>query len=216
MKGFPPSWLARPSNDVIRFLRLCQRHRSFIWVLVIGLLVRYALALYSAEQDSVTFAAASLSMAYGQSPYTYLVFYPPGWVFLLGLIGRSFSLLFGVGSILAVPTGLSQLNGLSYAWYESPFYPTPGFEVFFKSFIFVFDVLNGLLIYIIALERTGNSRAALAGGGLWFLNPLVIFVSAIHGTYDAIPAFLVLLAYYLATKHDFLFAGHFAEPWHSD
>ncbi|MFY9717300.1 MAG: glycosyltransferase family 87 protein [Thermoplasmata archaeon] len=193
-----------------RFQRVWEwglRHQTAIWIVVIGLLIRYALAIYSAEEDTVTFAAAAQSMAYGQAPYTYLVLYPPGWVYLLGLLGRSYSLFFGSLSILTVPNGLQTLNTIPNAWYESPYYPSIGFDLYLKSFIFVFDVLSGLLIYCLIRDRVKNPKIALTGLALWILNPLVITVSALHGTYDSIPAFLMLLAYYFSTRCDFLYSG---------
>jgi hypothetical protein len=184
-----------------------RKHRTVLWVAAIGLLVRYSLAIYSAEGDTVNFGAASASMAFGQPPYSYLILYPPGWVFTLGLIGRTFSLFSSPGSILVVPNGLTSLVSLPFAWYESPYQLSISFDLTLKSFLFVFDFLTAVLIYVILLERTRSPRAAQIGFALWILNPAVVMVSAIHGTYDSIPAFLTLLAYYLATKTDFIFAG---------
>ncbi|MGC2789681.1 MAG: glycosyltransferase 87 family protein [Thermoplasmata archaeon] len=174
---------------------------------MIGLFIRYAVAVYSAEGDTAGFAASALSMAYGQGPYAYLTNYPPGWLYLLGLLGRAFSLFSAPANILTVPPGLNSLVVLPFASYEPTFYPTVAFDLVLKSIYFVFDVLLGVLLYVMIRERIPDPRAATAGIALWMLNPLVITVSAIHGTFDGITAFLALLAYYLATKRDFLFSG---------
>jgi len=197
----------RATRLIGRGVAWSRDHRSLIWIVAIGLLVRYALAIYSAEGDTVTFAAAAASMAYGQQPYTYLVNYPPGWVFLLGLLGRTYSALFSAGTIVYVPSGLLTLSTPQPPWFEPTYFLSVGFNLLLKSVLFVFDLLTGVLAYVMIKERTHSQRMATYGLVFWFLNPFVISVSAIHGTYDSIPAFLVLLAYYFALKNDHLFSG---------
>jgi hypothetical protein len=186
---------------------LIRDHQTAVWILVIGLFLRYAVAVYTAEGDTAGFAASALSMAYGQGPYAYLTNYPPGWLYLLGLTGRTFSLFSAPANILNVPPGLNGLVVLPFASYEPTFYPTIAFDLVLKSIYFVFDLLLSILLYVMIRERVSDPRAATVGLALWMLNPLVITVSAIHGTFDGISAFFALLGYYLAGKRDFLFSG---------
>lgn len=187
--------------------RLLRSHSVLFQFCLIALLVRYCLAIYTAEEDVATFASASLSMAYGQAPYTYLLEYPPGWVFLLGFLGRTFASAFGVGAIMVSPPGLASLNQLPYAWYESNAYPSIGFDLYLKSLIIPFDILTGVLIYVLVVERTQSLRHGQIAAALWLFNPLVIFTSSIHGTFDVIPTFLTVVAYYFVSKREFLFGG---------
>jgi len=65
-----------------------REHPTPDWILLLGLVLRYVLAIYSAESDTVDFASAAASMTYAHTPYAYLIHHPPGWGFPLGLRGR--------------------------------------------------------------------------------------------------------------------------------
>jgi hypothetical protein len=69
---------------------------------------------------------------------------------------------------------------------------SPIFNLAFKTLLFGFDVATGLLIYSIVSRLTGDNKRATIAFVLWFLNPLVIYESAIHGATDTIIGFVVL------------------------
>jgi hypothetical protein len=55
------------------------------------------------------------------------------------------------------------------------------------------------------IDRTADEKKATYGFALWFLCPLVIYTSAVHGMFDTISVlFMVLAVYSLHKGHDFL------------
>jgi hypothetical protein len=176
------------------------------WWILIGVLVRLCLWMYSSQADLTGFASQSVTMAYGGHPYTFGSNYPPSWPLFLNLVGRT-------AAVWVPPSGFLQtfpLNGIlvnQIGTLEPPALVTPFYSVVEKSFLLPFDLGTGLALYY--LVRTGpfrqlEPRTVFA---LWFLNPLIVTVSSLHGNYDVLSAFFVLVALLLVFQGDYLFAG---------
>lgn len=56
------------------------------------------------------------------------------------------------------------------------------------------DLFIGILLYKIAFMKTKNRVISNIVASSWIFNPFVIFVSSIHGMYDSIPVFFLLLS----------------------
>ncbi len=168
----------------------------FLLVVGLGLAVRIALAPFTQETDVETFAESSVTMAYGGGAYTYLIVYPPGWIDLLNLLGRSVQLFTPADGILLVNPTLLRLTML-----YGPIFPTAmnvtAYTLLEKSLLWMGDLLISGLIYQIVQESTGSKRAARLGFALWFLNPLVITVSSVHGAYDVLPSLFAVGSLFL-------------------
>lgn len=177
-----------------------------IWVvLLIGMLIRGSLWIYSSQADLSTFASISQALTYGYKPYSTLNIYPPGWNLFLGLVGRLVSLVVSPGQFLG-GTGLaSSLEPVGLI--EPSAIVAPQYSVIEKSALALFDVASGLLLVTLARDlKIGGLRARTIFAA-WFLNPLVITVSAVQGNYDVISVTLVLAALYLAANRSWLFSG---------
>lgn len=178
---------------------------SEIWfVLILGLLVRASLWFYTSQADLSTFAEISQAFAYGYKPYSTLNIYPPGWNLTLDLIGRTVSAWIPPGRFLG---GTSLAGSIGSLGIEPAAIVSPQYAIAEKSMLACFDVISGLLI--VALARglkigTVSSKTLFA---LWFLNPLVITVSAVQGNYDVISTTTVLLALYLVSHRSWVSAG---------
>ena len=86
-------------------------------------------------------------------------------------------------------------------------YGDPVFLVFWKLPLLVFDILAGLLIYNLTKELTKDPSKAKVGFILWFFNPLVLITSYIHGAFDVIAAFFILLGIYFLSKKKYMYSG---------
>ncbi|MCI4368990.1 MAG: hypothetical protein L3K09_05450, partial [Thermoplasmata archaeon] len=64
-----------------------------------------------------------------------------------------------------------------------PFMPTPGILFLLKLPFILADVGVALLLYAVG-RRSGEGRGTLLAMA-WFLNPVVIWASAVHGEVDA-------------------------------
>ncbi len=175
-------------------------------MVVSGFVIRLLLAPYTGEADLSTYAESSTTMAYGGGPYTYLIVYPPGWVFLLDLIGHATATLISIQSFLSVPSPIFALRIDIYILQPTSI-TNPVFSLSEKIPLFVFDFLLALLLYEIALESGASKTAARWAFIAYFLNPLVIFMSAVHGAYDVIPEMLVVASFYLALRGRGLTSG---------
>ncbi|HEY9180667.1 MAG TPA: phospholipid carrier-dependent glycosyltransferase, partial [Candidatus Baltobacteraceae bacterium] len=102
--------------------------------------------------------------------------YPPGYFYVLWLVGHVYALL--------APHG-------NYALFAD----------LVKLPAILMDLVDGALIYAI-VRRFAGERWALGAAALFVLNPSTIFVSAAYGQVDSIPAGFVLLGIYLLLKSD--------------
>lgn len=173
-------------------------------IIVIGLLVRAVLWVYTSEADLSTFAGISQSLVYGYKPYVYINIYPPGWNVALGLVGRLTALVLSPSNFLG---GNSLATQLAPFGSEPTAFAAPQYAVIEKGFLSVFDLISGLVIVAIA-KRAGFRRLEDKWVfALWFLNPLVITVSAVHGNYDVVTTTFVLMAAYLCLDRSWFFAA---------
>lgn len=162
--------------------------------LVAGLAIRLILAPYTSVTSDVAPWAQTVSSAMaGLGPYRRRGFsYPPVWGYLLSGLGRVFALAGGSVTSLSSEHPASVLvaaSDISVASVTSPL-----FNVLFKSILFAFDVGVAILVRRVALHLGASERRAGIAAGFAFFNPLVIFISAVHGTFDVMIAFFTLLA----------------------
>jgi hypothetical protein len=83
---------------------------------------------------------------------------------------------------------------------------SPLFLLTVKAPLIIADLGVGLLIYQIAKQYVSpiNARRAFL---FWFLNPFVIWTSSVHGAFDVLPAFFVLLSLSFLMKRQYLLSG---------
>lgn len=179
--------------------------RLLIVFVIVGFIIRILLSIYSSDPDMVAFASSSVSMLYGNGPYTYLIVYPPGWIYLLNIIGhitqffvRSTSILVSNEAIVRIFLNIS---------FDSSWLAVPAYSLAEKSTLWMFDFLTAILLYIITFRITGSQKNAILAFGIWFLNPLVIVESSVHGAFDIIPVFFTLLALFFIDSRKNFFAG---------
>jgi Gpi18-like mannosyltransferase len=67
----------------------------------------------------------------------------------------------------------------------------------FLNLVIRLPIIFGDLITAVLLFKITKSKLA---AGLWFLNPYVIFISAVHGQFDVLPTLFVLLSMYFLVK----------------
>ncbi|CAD5243898.1 hypothetical protein [Thermococcus camini] len=179
-----------------------MRHpeRALALILLVGLTVRLALAPYSAGSDLAQFYGFAGTMlekkacfyAYadwiGYSgkgwPYPWPYVYGPVLAYLLAVI----RLLVG-GSVEAFWSG-----GVYHVYVD----PTWAFAV--KLVFIAADTAVALLIYALLRER--GTWESVVGSALYYLNPMVIHVSAVYGMFDAVPLAVFLLGLHLRNREN--------------
>jgi hypothetical protein len=151
------------------------------------------LAPYTAwNNDVAVWFHASLSGYYGLHLYDRPGFsYPPIWGYLLQVLGSLVRLagfgpsFFGVQNPDFAPTRAATADFTEIV-------TSPAFNTMFKSVLFGFDLLSALLIYRLVGHLTGDAQRAKMSFIAWFLNPFVIYESAVQGAQDTLVGFAVL------------------------
>jgi len=107
-------------------------------------------------------------------------------------LGGLLALLFGLWATL--PIAHQPLNSIIGEFY---FNPSPeGFVLVFlmKLPTLLFDLLAGVLVFMLVKDATGSAEAGGRAFLLWYLNPFNVFIIEIWGAYDIIPAALLVLS----------------------
>jgi hypothetical protein len=187
-------------RGIVAGLRRVYRPRHLRWILLAGLAIRLLLVPYSADTDLETFAEGSLSTVFGAGLYTNPIIYPPGWVLLLSLFGRTAALFEpGYRIVTLLPTLVSIDTQLGTNILP-PGLASPIFAIVEKVPLIAFDVLTGYVLYLFAQELGADKSRARFAFALWFLNPLVLIDSSVHGAYDVLPSFFTLAAIFLLLR----------------
>ena len=154
-------------------------------ILLLGLIWRLAyVRTQGFPSDIASFEAWAIALiAHGSNGFyasTTFIDYPPGYFYILGIVGRFWSLFFSGHDV-----GLEVL------------------AILVKLPAILFDLALGVLIYVVA-RRFGSEKIALGTAALYLLNPAVVLVSALWGQVDSIACFFALLgAYALLRSGDF-------------
>lgn len=181
--------------------------KNFWLLFLIGFLIRIILSgLSSWNKDVAVWYRLAMDLKDGFGAYGNLNFsYPPGLaaIFSLTLIPIVFLLPYANWGIY--DSSITTMGGDT--WLFDPIVTSPIFNFLFKVPIFVAEIFLVYLLYKYLKERTKKDEIAKMVVIFWYLNPLIIFINAIHGQLDIYPViflFLAVILFYL--KKDF-FSG---------
>ena len=161
--------------------------------LIIGLVVRLVLAPFTAwNYDDAVWFHTALSGYYGVPLYQRPGFsYPPVWGYLLQILGTVIHFA-GLGPSFFGVADNNFASAVSITNDFTNFVTAPGFNLLFKCALFAFDLVTAAVIYGFVNQLTAKASRARLAFIAWFLNPFVIYESAVHGAFDVIVGFAVL------------------------
>ena len=190
--------------------------RGTSYILPLGLIIRLALAPLTVQSyDFVRLYYSAFNIIKGTNPYSVYEFpYPPVPLYLLSLIATVY---FGAGLYqenLAWPSGLDVPPSLLKAEFISvtlmSFHvPPPIFNLLFKIPMILSDTAIAVLLYKLCLLKTGKIGISKNAMGLWYLNPIVIWMSSIHGAFDCLGVLLAVLGLYYLVRSNYATSGFF-------
>jgi Glycosyltransferase family 87 len=186
-----------------------MRRSNIPWgILGIGVLARLVLAPYTAWNNDVSvWYHTSLSGYYGLRLYERPGFsYPPVWGYLLQIIGSAAHTI-GLGPDFFGVYNPAFGSTSSATFDFTEVVTSPGFNIAFKSVLFTFDFATALLVYRLVDQVTGDERRARFAFAACFLNPFVIYESAVQGAFDTIVGFSVLATVVLLMDGRYFWAG---------
>jgi hypothetical protein len=161
-----------PEEDRLIFLK---------WALI-GLLVRLAFMPFTLHGDLVGINKFAFLLTHrGHIPLARMD-YPPLAYFSIGFFQFLFRPL--------MPDFGYALDSGNPLWGESPHFYRYLFLLKFPYLIFDFGIA------FLLLRLVKNREKRLAAFKLWMLNPLIIFACYLHGQFDIMPTFLVVLSLY--------------------
>ena len=178
-----------------------------VFIAVVGLVIRACLIPFFTYTYDVYHWALTISNLrsgeglYGLSGY----YYTPVWGYFLAGIGSIADLL-NIADFGDMFYSLAFVNGSEWDYYHA-LVCTPAFTILVKYILTIFDLVTGYLIYVLVKDHTGNDKKATAAFGLWFLCPIVIYTSAIHGMFDVIAVMTLVLTVLLLFRRRYGLAG---------
>ncbi len=182
------------------------RHPA-VFIAIVGLAIRACLIPFFTYTYDVYHWALTISNLrsgeglYGLSGY----YYTPVWGYFLAGIGSIADLL-RIADFGDMFYSLAFVNGSEWDYYQA-LVCTPAFTILVKATLTIFDLITGYLIYVLVKEHTGDGKKAVAAFGLWFLCPIVIYTSAIHGMFDVIAVMTLVLTVLLLFRRRYGLAG---------
>lgn len=172
------------------------------WFVLIGLVLRFSIAPFTAHAGDISiWFRRSMSVMYGTNPYDSISEYPPLWLYSIGGILR-------LSIVFVDPRLFYSSLPVVVGPPDSPIgiVTSPIFNLLYKTPLIISDTLTGLILYKFMKKHT-NGVTAKRGFILWFFNPLVIWVSSIHGQIDVLSTMMTLTACISAIEKKYFFAG---------
>jgi Gpi18-like mannosyltransferase len=178
-------------------------------ILLLGLFVRLLLApffahpfdMYGWYETGEKFLSGAWPTEVFLVPYRYSYFlfvFPATFVFneLTSVVGNSTIPITSINSSLNPGNiwGITLVPGMLY-------------DVLVKLTLIASDVVVAVLLYKLSLMQFSDERLATKISAMWFLNPLVIWVSAGWGMFDTLPVLFSVLSLYLMLRKKFLTSG---------
>jgi GPI transamidase subunit PIG-U len=180
---------------------------KFGWIIIIGLIVRLAIAPFLAHPSDVfEWYVVGQSFVNGSTPLTdYMV--PYGYSYFLFVFPATL-----VYSFLShfVPTFTFSITSISpqlNPGFGVTVVPGLLFNFLVKLPLILSDTLIAFLIFEFVRDRVGSHELAVTAAAIWYLNPFVIWISSAWGMFDTLPTLFTLLAFYLVIKNKPLPAG---------
>jgi hypothetical protein len=176
-------------------------------ILIIGLVIRIILMpLLTYGYDFTHWALVMQHIQAGHGLYAIDGYwYPPTWGYILGAMSPLLNLL-GVtdyGHLFDAALGLQDIQWFNY----TATLTSLAFNFIVKIPIVISDILVGYIIYKLILGKTGDKKKATYGFALWFLCPIVIYNSAVHGMFDSVAVLFMVLSVYSLYKGHYFLAG---------
>lgn len=170
-------------------------YRAILLPILAGILIRLSLSWFNAQSFDVSFWYWSANGAVSNlGPYSNRFYsYPPLWFYTFAPIFKLLAPVFD-------PSNYGAYSAIPFSFAVSPWVGSPQFLMLVKLPLILADLATGLLIYRIALDAIGDAKRAKIAFCIWFLNPLVIFISSVHGMYDILPAMLTVFAFWMMYK----------------
>ncbi len=169
-----------------------DRKRWFFSVLAIGLVVRIVLAPIAGHPwDMYVYYTTGQAIVSGEPFYGVTQYpYPPVWAGILWPITLVYNQLAAIFGAFPITGGEAQaIIGVPVG---TPLVADWLFHLLENVPLILSDTLLGLLLYRVVARRFGKPQKALQAFALFYLNPYVIWITSVWGTFDTLPTYFAL------------------------
>lgn len=178
----------------------------FVILIVLGLAIRLILAPLLTANYDMTYWSRIINM--GDSGLTLYdiegYHYTPPWGFFLSFVGFIGSLL----GITNLGTRISELSSaMNYDTVYSDIVTSMEFALLVKVSLIIVDVAVAYVLYRFVKDAFGDERKALTVSAIWFLSPMTIVQSAVHGMFDNLAVLMLVICLMMAHKRRYGLAG---------
>ncbi len=178
-------------------------HNPF-FVIIIGILIRLAIAPFTSDSNDFSFWSQTIyGISGGSTLYeTYTFWYTPVWGYVLSFL----SLIVNIANPfpledLFVTLGQGQIR-VGQGTIVNPIV-----IMIVKTPLIISDLAVGLALYSFVKKKTNDEKKSSTCLALWFLSPLVIWVSSVQGQFETICVLFMVLSIILLLDEKYLLAG---------
>lgn len=182
--------------------------RPLVLIVLVGLILRFVLMpLVTYDFDIYHWALIIENINSGNNLYDLAgYYYTPVWGYILGAMSALANGILSIDIMGMTFTDMLPIEDLTYRFHIGTI-TTIEFNLFMKVPLVICDIVVGYIIYKLVLERTGDKKKATYGFALWFLCPIIIYMSAVQAMFDTISALFLLLTVFMVYKDKCFLAG---------
>ncbi len=182
--------------------------KTVLAVLIFGLALRFALApTLTYPFDVEHWAVIIQNIETGNALYELSgYFYTPVWGYVMGLETAFINLIGGLGLMGDRFTDLYAIEALEFRFFTATT-TTPVFNLVMKIPLIIADLVMGYLLWDFTMEKCGDRKKADLAFTLWFLCPVVIYMSGVQVQFDVLSAIFTMLTIMLVRKDKYVLAG---------
>ncbi len=184
--------------------------KPLLLVLIVGTAVRLILApMLTYEYDAYHWGVIMQNINSGNGLYELTgYFYLPVWGYIMGFIDMIWNAFLSVDVFGVSVTELFPMCDLEHVWHLSTI-TSPEFNTAIKIPLIIVDLIVGYLVHKTVFEITDSHRKAVFAFALWYLCPIVAYMSGSQAMFDNISALFLLLCIIFVRKDHYFIAGVF-------
>ena len=184
--------------------------KRMLAILAIGLVLRFVCApLLTYDYDMYHWAVIMQNIDSGNGLYELTgYFYTPVWGYIMGTMLMVWNLVLRIDVFGMRFTQFLGIEDLEHIHHISTI-TSPEFNLAMKVPLILVDLLVGYLVYKLTMDLTQDRNKSEFAFGLWFICPIVFYMSGIQGMFDNISALFLLLCVMLVLKDKYFLGGVF-------
>lgn len=180
---------------------------TFFIALVAGILIRCFCIPFTYDYDTYHWAVIIQNIDSGNGLYELFgYYYTPVWGYIMGFIDMFSNTFLSVSELGTHVSGLLTVEDLENMRHVATV-TSPEFNALMKIPIILCDLFVGYILYRFVGDWTGDRRKGGLAFALWFLCPIVVYMSSVQGMFDSFSALLILLSILLVLKGHYFSGG---------